>query len=449
MSNYKAIAVATAALRNRLTSVCAAALSGATITTLRPDVSGAGLPVLGVNIFLYRVTPNSALRNSDLLTRRSDASTIRHPIAAVDLHYLLSFYGDDLKFETQILLGSVVSNLHAEPSLSREEIGQVFSASALGIAGGGGAATQGDPTITELSAPNPVALVDPSGLADAVDLVRFTPTELSLEEFSKLWSVFLETAYVLSAVYQAGPVLIEDTGATLTAAALPVMVPARVHAIAAPPPALEQVAPATGSGMPIVATSTLSLAGAFFTGVGTTVLIDGAAASQLTPPAPPAKGAPQPAVAITGVTIPATLLSGAHSIQVTQQLPTGATGGSPPPIRSNVAGFVLQPTITPTMDAATAATTRNINVTVIPAVAAHQTVRLLLNLVTPSPAAPAPGPPRRPSLQALPAHTSSNCRRRSRTIRTHSHFQPKVSSAATCQAAPISFASRSTGSIAR
>lgn len=380
MSNYRAIGVVTAALRNRLSTVSAGVLSGATVTTLRPDVSGSGLPNLGVNIFLYQVTPNAALRNADLPTRRADGSVIRHPAAALNLHYLLSFYGNDLNFETQILLGGVVGNLHAEPALSRAEIGQVFSASALGQAGAGGVAGQGDQTVSELTIPNQAAGFDPSGLADAIDLVRFTPTDLSLEEMSKLWSVFLDTPYVLSVLYQAGPVLIEDSSDTLTAAPLPVMLPARVRAIAGPAPALEQVVPATGAGTPILATSTLTITGTFATGVSTRVLIDGAVALQLTLPASTARPS------ISGVPIPKTLVTGVHSIQVVQQLPNGPGGTVSPPISSNLAAFVLQPAITPTLDPATAATTRTINVAVTPNVAAHQTVRLLLNLLGTPPA---------------------------------------------------------------
>jgi hypothetical protein len=391
MSNYKAIAVVTAALRNRLTVLCSGVLSAATVTTLRPDMAGAELPTVGVNIFLYQVTPNAALRNADLLTRRGDGTAIKHPTAALDLHYLLSFYGHDQNFETQILLGSVVGNLHADPSLSRKELGDVFSASALGILGAGGAATQGDQTITELTAQNPAAGLDPSGLADAVDLVRFTPTELSLEELSKLWSVFLDTPYVLSAVYQAGPVLIEDTSATLAAAALPVMLP-RVRAVAVGLlPAIEQVFPATGAGTPIIFDSTLTIMGTFFAGLSTTVLIDGGPALALTLPPSPANAPQRPQLTIPGVPIPPIAqFSGAHTIQVTQQLPTGAAGASLP-VNSNVAGFVLQPTITASSVAAFDPTTRSVTVTVAPAVAAHQTVRLLMNLVNPT--ATAANPP--------------------------------------------------------
>jgi Pvc16 N-terminal domain len=390
MSNYKAIAVVTAALRNRLTALCNGVLSAATVTTLRPDMAGAELPTVGVNIFLYQVTPNAALRNADLPTRRGDGTTVKHPTAAIDLHYLLSFYGHDQNFETQILLGSVVGNLHADPSLSRNELEQVFSATALGTPGAGGVAVQGDQTIAELTVPNQAASFDPSGLADAVDLVRFTPTELSLEELSKLWSVFLDTPYVLSAVYQAGPVLIEDAAEAVAAPALPVMLPPRVHAhpFGAVMPTIEQVYPtATGPGAPITSDSTtLSIVGAFFTGASysTNVIIDG---TTIAAPTPGASTPQQLRQTIRDVPMPMALQIGPHNIQVTQQLTSPANASGPqPPIVSNVAGFVLQPKIASILSSSS---TRDISVAIEPAVGAEQTVQLLLNLQNPP--APSPG----------------------------------------------------------
>ena len=43
-----------------------------------------------------------------------------------------------------------------------------------------------------------------------MERVKFTPTALSLEEFSKLWSVFFQVEYSLSAAYQASLVLIQS-----------------------------------------------------------------------------------------------------------------------------------------------------------------------------------------------------------------------------------------------
>src|SRR4051812_22204759 len=128
MSNHLAIATVTAALRNRLTDATNADLPGASVTNERPNASG--LPEKGINIFLYQVTPNVAFRNRDAPTRRADATLQRRSSIALDLHYMLSFYGTDETWEPQILLGSAARAMHSRPALPREEI-----AAMLGLGG--------------------------------------------------------------------------------------------------------------------------------------------------------------------------------------------------------------------------------------------------------------------------------------------------------------------------
>lgn len=182
MSNHLAVATVTAALRQVVADAVHDVVSGAEVTHVRPGGSPAQTPALGVNVFLYGVTPNSSLRNADLPTRRADGTPSQKPAAALDLHYLLSFYGDDRSLETQRLLGSVVRALHGRPALSRSVLRDVVDATA--VLGG-------------------------SDLPDAVETVRFTPVNLSLEELSKLWSVLFQTQYALSVAYTGTAVLIQ------------------------------------------------------------------------------------------------------------------------------------------------------------------------------------------------------------------------------------------------
>ena len=49
------------------------------------------------------------------------------PQAALDLHYLLTFYGNEAQLEPQRLLGSVVRTLHARPVLTRQQIQQTIA----------------------------------------------------------------------------------------------------------------------------------------------------------------------------------------------------------------------------------------------------------------------------------------------------------------------------------
>ena len=92
---------------------------------------------------------------------------MNRPRIGLDLHYLLTFYGSEAGFVPQRLLGSVVRTLHARPVLSRTQIQQALTA---------------------------FPALQSSNLADDVELVKFTQLPLTLEELSKLWSVFFQTA---------------------------------------------------------------------------------------------------------------------------------------------------------------------------------------------------------------------------------------------------------------
>jgi hypothetical protein len=173
VSNFLAVATVTATLSQLVQAAVGADVPGATVTTLRPNGSPGGTPTTGVNIFLYQVMPNAAWRNTDLPTRNGDGDVTQRPRAALELNYLISFYGNEAQFEPQRLLGSVVRTLHARPVLTVPAIRQ---------------------TVASPSFP----FLAPSDLGDEVERVRFTPLPLSLEELSKLWSVFFQTPYALS-----------------------------------------------------------------------------------------------------------------------------------------------------------------------------------------------------------------------------------------------------------
>src|SRR5436305_15160728 len=122
MSNQYAIATVTATLQQLLDTAVATDFAGAHASMVMPDGPAAGVADPGVNIFLYQVSPNAAWRNRDLPTRGSDGRLMSRPQAAIDLHYLLTFYGKDDQFEPQRVLGSVVRTLHAKPILTRSQI---------------------------------------------------------------------------------------------------------------------------------------------------------------------------------------------------------------------------------------------------------------------------------------------------------------------------------------
>ncbi|MCB1830573.1 MAG: DUF4255 domain-containing protein, partial [Gammaproteobacteria bacterium] len=183
-------------------------VTGATATTLRPDAPAGQLPNPGVNLFMYQVTPNSAWINADLPTRSSSGALIQRPVIALDLHYLLTFYGSDANLEPQRVLGSALRTLHARPIITAAMI---------------------QATLDAAEVEDPQHFLLGSNLGDDVERVKLTPLPLSLEELSKLWSVLFQTPYSLSVAYVGTVVLLESEQAPQRA------LPVRVRHISAVP----------------------------------------------------------------------------------------------------------------------------------------------------------------------------------------------------------------------
>ncbi len=204
MSNSLAVASVTAVLSRMLSEALAVAPDGsvqsATVTTLRPDMlAAADAGSRGINVFLYQVSANAALAAADLPARRGDATVVTKPHQALDLHYLLTFTGDESLLEPQRLMGTAISTVVARPVLSRELVRAVIERA-------------------QAEAPNTWQQF--SDLAEQIDVVRLTWLPLNLEELSKLWSTFLQAPYRLSVTYQATVVLVD--GEVVARPALPV-----------------------------------------------------------------------------------------------------------------------------------------------------------------------------------------------------------------------------------
>lgn len=318
MSNPLAIATVTQTLVQVLSDgLDPAQVSGARVTAVPPDFKE-GLPDAGVNVFLYHVAPNAALRNADLPTRREDGSLLNRPTAAIDLYYLMTFYGNEKQLEQQRLLGAVTRTLHAQPVLPRSTIEFVQTH---------------------------VAFLASADLADQPELVRVTPINFTLEELSKLWSFLLKIDYVLSVAYQASVVLI-NTDDPVPPPALPVLA-ANIYSLPFRQPVIEAIAPASGSSPLILPQSEIVLRGRNFVlmqstagglvAADTVAMIDGA-------PVTPLDVTP---TAVT-VTLPAGLAAGTQAAQISQSLLLGT-----PPVphqqgfQSGVVPFVLHPVIRP------------------------------------------------------------------------------------------------------
>jgi hypothetical protein len=339
MSNALAIAAVTETLVSLIgDSLAASGVPVPTVSALSPDGPGP-LPNPGVNVFLYQVTPNAAYRNFDLPTRAADGSLLKKPQVALDLHYLLTFYGDEKQLDQQRLLGATALALHANPTLSRSRIKTV----------------QSDPMLPFLGT---------STLDLQAELIRFTPIAFSLEELSKLWSFLLKTDYVLSTAYIASVVLIE-TDDPVPPPALPVIAFA-AQSQATTTPVIIAVTASPNPAVPIMDGAAINLEGVNLLAGGnspTQVLVTG---TILTP------------TAATPTSVTVTLTSGQFSAgPQTAQILHPATMGIPPVLHpgtgavSGIAAFVLAPSVGPGAPAVAGAT---LTVPVIPTVQPGQRV---------------------------------------------------------------------------
>jgi hypothetical protein len=365
MSNSLAIATVTATLHHMLyRALPSSGVTGATVTNLQ--LNDAKLPDSGINIFLFQVTPNASLRNADLPTRRADGSLLRRPQVALDLHYLLTFYGTDATFDQHRLIGAAACQLHAHPVLWRE-------------------------AIRETIAHHPV--LHDSNLAEQIDVVRLTLASLSLEELSKLWVMFPDVDYVLSMIYIASVVLIETDDAP-PGPALRVrrpgltVVPFSLASIDSVKPYAVDWSPSPPTPITLIGSNLSPADEVTFTTPDTEM---------------PLVGTVQSAVDDTQLTVllPAGLRAGINTVRLTQVAPASASYSSAAPrllAQSNAAPFILRPTVSLTLGSPLG----TITAVVSPPVGPQQQVVLLLNQISTPASASSPAGARPPSF-ALPA----------------------------------------------
>jgi hypothetical protein len=314
MSNSLAVATVTATLALEVVQKAAeVAVNGATVTTTRPDSTGSGNSAARVNIYLYQVSSNAAWRNSDLPTRNSNGQLIRRPQVALDLHYLLTFYGNEAQLEPQRMLGNVALAMHTKPMLTR--------------------------TMIQDTIVNPLySFLAESNLADAIELVKFTPLPLSLEELSKMWSVFFQTQYALSMAYQATVVLLE--GDESPRATVPVL-EREIFVVPFRHPTIERIRLEAGGFAPILSDSTVVIEGKQLRGPVTKLRIGGSDLMDLQNITDTEIVFPLNSIQPAGA-----LRAGVQAVQIVQPMMMGRPRLEHIGVESNVAAMVVRPTIT-------------------------------------------------------------------------------------------------------
>lgn len=216
MSNALAIAACTATLRNLLLAqvpLLDSDLSDLEVTTQPLDLARKNVTKAQLNLFLYQTVVNGAWRNMDMPRQLRPGETGSPPLA-LNLHYLITAYGrgeTDNDAVSHRVLGGAMSVLHDHTALGRTEIAAALPGNDLG---------------------------------EQFERLRITPLPMSLEELSKLWTVF-QTQYRVSAAYEVTVVLIDSRAPVK--APLPVLQRGEgdrgAAAIAGLPPSVTEVRP--------------------------------------------------------------------------------------------------------------------------------------------------------------------------------------------------------------
>lgn len=370
MSDYRAIAAVTATLK-AIALEAAHGVNGESDVRIGPPTAKLAeeAPPI-VNIFLFRTTPNAAMRNAHLPTRRNDATISARSETALNLHYMFTFYGDSAQYEPERLLGAVAIALESRPLLTSKLVTSALS-----------------------GLENDVPDVAKADLPDASSTVTVTPDMLSLDELSKIWSIFFQVPYALSTAYVCSHVVIESD--ERPGAALPV---ARTDILAGPIAgfSLRSAGPDERGAGPVVWGGPLHLAGEGLGRHGTSLRIDGdeiaLSPEHLSPSAI--------RLTLAQPLLPQQLRAGLH---VAQAVAPAGSPATPPHLRrpSNAVSFALHPSIAVAGEADDGADPASGTITVAfsPEVGRGQAVTLTLDsrsagpfgiLLDPQPLAPGP-----------------------------------------------------------
>jgi hypothetical protein len=269
-----------------------------------------------VNLFLYRITESAELKNQELAGMGGPLSLGRPPLS-VNLHYLVTTMGLD-SADTRgahRVLGDVMLTLHDHPVIAKD-----------------------DPVL------------DPA-LQQEVELLKVSLEPLATEELSNIWTA-TTAPYSLSVAYRVTVLQLEST--------LPEPVPRqvgappeagpRVHVLPLDRPQITAVGVRRDPGgevepMPYARLGDTLVVDGGRLHPGRRVLLGGVDATAAVDPASTAGR-----LLVTVPDEPA-LQAGIHRLQVVGDVPIGEPPREVPVMRSNLAAFVLIPTVSSTTPA--------------------------------------------------------------------------------------------------
>jgi len=328
MGNALAIAAVSAVLKDLLNNgLIDAQLSTDVTVRVGPPPSqngnGNGTIPTQLNLFLYQVMPNLGWRNERLPSRNAQGDRTTNAPLALDLHYLLTAYGAE-EFEAEILLGYAMQLLHENAILSRGAIRRTFAGASTGVSGS--------------ILPSSFQGLAAAGLSEQLELIKITPLNLDGEAMSRLWSS-LQTHYRTSTAYYVSVVLIESQESTRSA---PPVLNRRVLALPAQSPLIEQVEPQVlGVG------DTLTLKGQSLMGNPTQVAFGNEAIAPILLPVNPTDRLGN---RLIEVPLPTGLQAGVNTVQILHPLDLGTPTEPHRGVDSNIAAFILQPTLVRTAE---------------------------------------------------------------------------------------------------
>lgn len=323
MSNALAIAAVSSILKDLLTDGIIDAQFGKAVGVNVGPPPNNGVPVNGkdsiqLNLFLYQVTPNLGWRNEQLPSRNSQGDRISNPPLALDLHYLLTAYGEE-EFDAEVLLGYAMQLMHQHAILSRGAIRKTFSTSSSGVRAG--------------ILPSRFQSLAAAGLAEQIELIKITPQYLDTEGMSRLWSS-LQAHYRTSTAYQVSVVLIESEESSKAA---PPVINRRVTALPIQSPIIEKIEPQLTP-----ANTQITLIGQSLRGNPTQVVFTAQANTPISLPQNTAADFTNQKITVS---LPSGLPAGVNTVQLLHPLDLGTPNEPHQGVSSNLAAFVLQPTL--------------------------------------------------------------------------------------------------------